>query len=303
MRIANIRGFTAFSALLAFTALTSACSPAFAADEKTADPPAASWSEIQPSELRGLFGDLKKPSANSAAGAALTGHLEDVVVERDDTANPPFSITYQQAVTSTMPADQFRDLCEKFRNECFGELEVTGFANKRLNAELRKDWDTATFGSKFMKSSGKTGGGGPRLSSGGWDPFKVPAGLSTPVDELLKRAGLASSPATATIPFPFTPATCTELAAICFRLGLYADGRAIAQHVLAEFPLDGRLLFIRGCCELGLEDKDACIKTLITLHEAWGGQLYLKTVDDINGPIAVRFLLAYLSIENGVTVL
>ncbi len=299
MTIANIRHNIGLSVLFAFAVLVAACHPAFSADEDTTIAPSASWSGVQPSELRNMFGDLKNPAANSTAGGLLIDHLQEVVVERDETANPPFSITYLQAVTSTMPEDQFRDLCEKFRNECFGELEDTGFANKRLAAGLRKDWETPRFGIKFMRARG----GMPGHKSGGWDPFEVPAGLSTPVDELLKLGGLGSYHATATAPFPFTPATCTELAAICFRLGLYADGRAVAEHVLADFPLNGRLLFIRGCCELGLEDKDACIKTLATLREAWGEHLYLKSVSDINGPIAVRFLLAYLSMENGAIVL
>jgi hypothetical protein len=37
--------------------------------------------------------------------------------------------------------------------------------------------------------------------------------------------------------------------------------------------------------------------TLAALREVWGDSLPLKQVADINGPIAVRFLLAYLSLE------
>jgi hypothetical protein len=265
------------------------------ADEPQTAGSAENWDGIQPAELEKLFGDLNAPDPLNEAGVKLKGHLTAVSVKRDPAANPPFSIQFEQAADSTLTKDEFASLCEQFQKNCFGQLEKSGFVNKRLTQSMQGDWEKGEFKREFtIKSSS-----GPKTSDDAakWNPFRVPAGLSMPADELLRRTGYASPPDLIGKPFPFTPRTCTELATLCFNLGLFQDGKALCDHILAHFPTDARLLFIRGCCELGLNEKQACNKTLLALREVWGEGLPLQQVADINGPIAVRFLLAYLSLE------
>lgn len=271
------------------------------ADEPQTAGSAENWDEIQPAELEKLFGDLNAPDPRNKAGEKLKGHLIAVRVKRDPTATPPFSIQFEQAADSKMPKDEFVLLCEEFRKDCFGQLESTGFVNKRLTQSMEGEWKKDEFKHEFTVQASAVpenpGRDTPETPAAKWNPFLVPAGLSMPADQLLRSTGYASPSDLIGKPFPFTPRTCTELATLCFHLGLYKDGKALCDHILAHFPTDARLLFIRGCCELGLSEKPACNMTLAALREVWGDSLPLKQVADINGPIAVRFLLAYLSLE------
>jgi len=265
------------------------------ADESQTSGRAENWDGIQPAELEKLFGDLSAPDPLNEAGLKLKGHLTAVSVKRDPSANPPFSIQFEQAADSSISKEEFGRLCEEFQKSCFGQLEKTGFVNKRLTQSMQDDWEKGDFKRETtVKSSGP---GGSQIDPSKWNPFQVPANLSVSADKLLRLTGYASPPDLIGKPFPFTPRTCTELATLCFGQGLYQDGKALCDHILAYFPTDARLLFIRGCCELGLSDKQACNKTLRELREVWGDALPLQQVADINGPIAVRFLLAYLSLE------
>ncbi|GEM_PF-2162113 len=129
----------------------------------------------------------------------------------------------------------------------------------------------------------------------GDDSFAVPDGLTVSVDSLLQLTGFNPRGHLDGVPFAFTPKTCSGLAAICYRKGLYADARAIADHGLKS-KMSSRLLFIRGVCELALGDKDACNVTIEELRKIDRSPLSLAEVSDVNGPIAVRFVLAYESV-------
>ncbi len=267
-----------------------------AADETNTPSRAEKWDDIEPAELLALFGDLKNPDPLNEAAVKLKGHLAAVTISRDVTFTPPFAIRFAQDSDSGMPKDEFAVLCEESLRNNFGQLEKTGFVNKRLTPAMRDEWEKGTFKREFTVHS-PSDPETPPPDGRAWDPFQVPQGLSMSADKLLRMTGYASPEHLISKPFPFTPRTCTEVATICFNRGLYQDGKAVCDHILAQFPTDARLLFIRGCCELGLNSKQDCNKTLLALREVWGTDPQLLQVADINGPVAVRFLLAYLSLE------
>jgi hypothetical protein len=116
--------------------------------------------------------------------------------------------------------------------------------------------------------------------------FKIPAGLSLPVDQLF--AELGSVPDSSV---PLTPTTSYDLAYACYRRGLCSDAVVLANHGL-EMCHDARLQLIKGVCLLHLgRDADA-VRTAGDFRASLAHNQFFgldAARERVNDPMRVRF--------------
>jgi hypothetical protein len=100
-------------------------------------------------------------------------------------------------------------------------------------------------------------------AAAGYDVFQAPAGLSTPVDQLLALRGTCGPNC-----YPFTPANCFELAKACYRMCMYSDALALLNHAIRH-DRQASYYYLKAMTELQL---GRCQDGLASVREMLGAQ-------------------------------
>ncbi|QDT36726.1 outer membrane protein assembly factor BamD [Stratiformator vulcanicus] len=121
--------------------------------------------------------------------------------------------------------------------------------------------------------------------TGGINPFTPPDGMATPIDSLLCRTGQGAVKC-----FVFSPRNCFDLAAACYRRGLYQDAIALLDRALQYGPNAG-YFYLRGMAEMQIGECDAAGESAQGVAQSLraGNIGGLDRIGErFNGPVAIQ---------------